>query len=59
MGLAGSPRQEAMLLTALKFVALLWLGLLVTGIVVLAAFYVFDRAARVIRHKFARWRGVT
>ena len=47
-----------MLLTALKFVAVVWLVLLVTGIVVLAALYVFDGAARVIRRKFARRRGV-
>jgi hypothetical protein len=45
-----------MLLTTLKFAALMWLGVLVTGIVVLAALYVFDMAARAIRRRLARQR---
>jgi hypothetical protein len=45
-----------MLLTTLKFAALVWLGVLVTATVVLAALYVFDLAALAIRRGFARGR---
>jgi hypothetical protein len=46
------------LLTALKIVAAVWLGLLVVGVAVLAILYVFDMVARAIRRTFARRRGI-
>jgi hypothetical protein len=45
-----------MLLTTLKFVALIWLGVLVTGIVVLPALYMFGLAGRAIGRSLARRR---
>jgi hypothetical protein len=52
LGFAG----KAMLLPILKFVGLIWLAVLVTGIVVLAALHMFDLAARAIRRRLARRR---
>jgi hypothetical protein len=43
-----------MLLTTLKFVALVWLGMLIAATVVLAALHVFDIAGPVIRGRLAR-----
>ncbi len=45
-----------MLLTTLKYVALIWLGVLVAGVAVLAALHLFDLAARAIRRSFTRRR---
>jgi hypothetical protein len=45
-----------MLLRTLKFVALMWLGLLVAGVILLALVYLFDLLARAIRARFARRR---
>jgi hypothetical protein len=45
-----------MLLTALKFVAFLWLGLLVAGVIFLAAVCLFHVTARVVRQRLARRR---
>jgi hypothetical protein len=45
-----------MLLTTLKFVAFMWLGLLAAGAVFLAAVYLFHVSARVLRQRFARRR---
>ena len=47
---------KATLLTTLKFVGLIWLGLLVTATVALAALYVFELSARAIRRRLARRR---
>jgi hypothetical protein len=47
-------RGEAMLLRALKVVALWWLGMFVLGIVALAALYVFALASRAIRRRLGR-----
>jgi hypothetical protein len=49
-------RREEMLLRTLKLIALIWLGVLVTGIVVLPALYVLDLAVRAIRSRLARRR---
>jgi hypothetical protein len=45
-----------MLLTTLKFVAFMWLGLLVAGVIFLAVVYLFDLSARGIRRRLARRR---
>jgi hypothetical protein len=45
-----------MLLTALKVVAFIWLGVLVIGIAVLMVLYVFDLSVRAIRRSFVRRR---
>jgi hypothetical protein len=52
----GAFAGKRMLLTTLKFVALIWLGVLVTGIVVLPALYMFGLAARAIGRSLARRR---
>jgi len=45
-----------MLLTTLKFVAFMWLGLLITGVIFLAVVYLFHVSARVVRQRLARRR---
>ena len=45
-----------MLLRVLKFIALIWLGVLVTGILVIAVPYVLDLVMRAIRSTLARRR---
>jgi hypothetical protein len=45
------------LLRILKVIALIWLGVLVTGVVVLPAVYVLNLAARAIRRRFGRCDG--
>jgi len=45
-----------MLLTALKFVAYLWLAVLVAGLIVLAVLYLFELLARAIRQRGGRQR---
>jgi hypothetical protein len=47
---------QTMLLTTLRFATLVWLGAIVTAMGVLAALYMFDIAAPVIRRRRARWR---
>jgi hypothetical protein len=42
------------LLRILKVIGLLWLGILVAGVVVLPALYVFGLAALAIRRRFGR-----
>jgi hypothetical protein len=49
-------RGEEMLLRILKLLALIWLGVLVIGIVVLAALYLLDLAVRAIRSRLGRRR---
>jgi hypothetical protein len=49
-------RDEEMLLRILKLIALIWLGVLVTGIVVIAAPYVLDLAMRAVRSRLPRRR---
>jgi hypothetical protein len=46
--------REAMLLTTLKFVAFMWLGLLLAGVIFLAVGCLFRVSARVIRQRLAR-----
>ena len=43
-----------MLLTTLKFVAFIWLSLLVAGLIFFALVYFFDLLLRAIRLRFAR-----
>jgi hypothetical protein len=43
-----------MLLTTLKFVAFMWLGLLLAGVIFLAVGCLFRVSARVIRQRLAR-----
>jgi hypothetical protein len=45
-----------MLLTTLKFVAFIWVSLLIAGLTFLAMVYLFDLLARTIRQRFARRR---
>jgi L-cystine uptake protein TcyP (sodium:dicarboxylate symporter family) len=45
-----------MLLTALKFVLLMWLSLLITALIGLAVAYLFDLVARAVRQRLARRR---
>jgi len=45
-----------MLLTTLKFVAFVWLGLLVAGAIFLALVYLFHVTARLVRERLARRR---
>jgi hypothetical protein len=45
-----------MLLTILKFAALLWLAVLVTSCVVLASLFVFSHSAAAIRRRLVRRR---
>jgi hypothetical protein len=45
-----------MLLTMLKFVGLLWLGVLVASTVILATLYVLPWSARAIRRRLLRRR---
>jgi len=45
-----------MLLTTLKFVVFVWLGLLVAGVISLALVYLFHVTARHIRARLARRR---
>jgi hypothetical protein len=45
-----------MLLTTLKFIAFMWLGLLLAGVILLALGYLIHVSARVIRQRLARRR---
>jgi hypothetical protein len=45
-----------MLLTTLKFVAFMWLGLLVAGVTFLAVVYLFHVSVRVLKQRVARRR---
>ena len=45
-----------MLVTTLKFVAFMWLGLLLAGVIFLALGCLFHVSARVIRQRLARRR---
>jgi hypothetical protein len=45
------------LLRILKVIGLLWLGILVAGVAVLPALYVFGLAALAIRRRFGRRNG--
>jgi hypothetical protein len=45
-----------MLLTTLKFVAFMWLGVLVAGVILLAVGCLFHVSVRVIRQRLARRR---